>query len=189
MERCELSCVEKPCFCWGDDVYEPAEDTWLAWELLEELPYVGGLGVDVGAGSCALLNALKEKVDLAIGVDLNPCATKACRLCSSESVACDSLNCFRRPPRLAVANLPYLPCEDDPAVCWRWGKRVLEGLKVEEGGYLVLVWSSLTPKFELKGFEFLKLKEKSLGLETLYGGVFRRASKEDPSRASRRGML
>ncbi|NPA84468.1 MAG: hypothetical protein GXO07_00495 [Crenarchaeota archaeon] len=183
--RCELVCSESPCFCWGD-AYPPAEDTWLAWELLERLPRVGGLGADVGAGSCALMNVLKEKVDFAVGIDVNPCAAEACRRCSFEALLCDSLTCLRRPVRLAVANLPYLPCADDPATCWEWGKRVLRGLRVEEGGYLVLVWSSLTPGFELEGFELIELREVKLGFETLYGGIFRRASRAAPSRPSTR---
>ena len=169
---CELVCVRNPCFCWGDDVYEPAEDTWLAWELLEELPYLGGLGVDVGTGSCALMNIISEKVDFAIGIDVNPCSAKACKACSFESLVCDSSTCLRKEANLAVSNLPYLPCEDDPATCWAWGERLLRGLRVAKGGYLVLVWSSLTPTFNLEGFKLLKLKKRELGMETIYAGLF-----------------
>jgi len=171
---CDLVCNKDPCFCWDDEVYAPAEDTWLAWRLLEGLPEVGGLGVDVGTGSCVLMNVLARKVDFAIGIDINPCAAKACKLCSFEAALCNSTSCLSRPADLAVANLPYLPCEDDPATCWKWGREVLEHLKVKKGGYLVLVWSSLTPEFELRGYEALRVEEVSLGFETLRGAVFRR---------------
>ncbi len=171
---CDLVCVREPCFCVGDDVYSPAEDTWLAWRLVESLPYLGGLGADVGCGSCALLNVISEKVEVALGIDLNPCAAKACKLCSREALVCDSATCLRKPLRLAVANLPYLPCDDDLVTCDRFAPRVLEGLRVEEGGYLVLVYSSLTsfdPLSSLKGFEVVKREEVSLGFETLIGVI------------------
>ncbi len=160
--------------CWGSGIYEPAEDTWLAWKLLEELPRVGGLGVDVGTGSCVLANVLAKKVDLVIGIDINKMATKACRRCKVEALLCDSMTCLRRGANVAVANLPYLPCEDDEAVCWKWGLRVLKGIKVVKGGYLVLVWSSLTPQNPLElldGFETLKVVRESYGLEDLIGAV------------------
>jgi len=173
---CELICVEDPCFCWDDDVYKPAEDTWLAWELVEELPYLGGVGVDVGCGSAALLNVVSEKVDRAIGVDLNICAVKACKRCSFEALLCNSMSCLRE-ASLVVANLPYLPCSDDMAVCERWLPDVMKGLRVKENGYLVLVYSSLTtlnPLSYLKEFEIVKERRIRLGLESLIGVVLKR---------------
>jgi len=160
--------------CWGDEIYEPAEDTWLAWKLVESLPKLGGLGFDVGTGSCALSNVIAEKVDLVFGIDVNPYAAMACRLCGKESMVCDSMNCLRKGGDLVVANLPYLPCDDDEAVCWKWGLKVLRGLKVKRGGYLVIVWSTLTPQNPLEfleGFELVHLTTKSLGFEELIGAV------------------
>jgi len=169
-----LKCIDEPCMCWGDDVYEPSEDSWLAWELVEGLPEVGGIGADVGTGSCVLSNIISEKVDFVVALDVNPYAARACRFCKVEALLCNSMTCFRKGVNLVVANLPYLPCEDDRAVCWKWGLEVLKGIKVLKGGYLVLVWSSLTPKNPLsllRGFETVKLKRVSLGFEELIGAV------------------
>ncbi|UXD21182.1 methylase [Ignicoccus pacificus DSM 13166] len=174
--NCDLVCVEEPCFCWDDSVYKPAEDTWLAWELVEELPYVGGLGVDVGCGSGALLNVISKKVERVVGVDLNPCAVKACKSCGFEALLCSSMSCLREAD-LVVANLPYLPCSDDMSVCESYLPQVLEGLKVKENGYLILIYSSLTtidPLRMLKGFRMVMERKVNMGMEELIGMVLRR---------------
>ncbi len=160
--------------CWGSDVYKPAEDTWLAWRLIEELPRVGGVGVDVGTGSCVLTNIIAQKVDFVLATDINPLAINVCKRCGVEAVLCDSMTCFRKDVNLVVANLPYLPCKDDVAICWKWGLRVLKGIRVVKNGYLVLVWSSLTPQNPLEiltSFEPLKVVKEDYGFEELMGAV------------------
>ncbi len=168
--------MKEPCFCWGDDVYQPAEDTWFAWELVDELPYLGGLGVDVGCGSGALLNVIKMKVNKVIGVDLNRCSALACKRCNFEAIVCNSMSCLRE-AELAVANLPYLPCSDDMATCESWLPDVINNIRIRRGGYLILVYSTLTtlnPLDMLDDFEVISIRRKELGLEELIGVTLRK---------------
>jgi len=168
--------VTNPCFCWNDEVYQPAEDSWLAWKALEELPYVGGVGVDVGCGSGILLNVLKEKVDRVIGVDINECAARACKKCGFEVLMCNSMSCLRE-ARLVVSNLPYLPCSDDPITCDAYAIEVIKELRVRSGGFLVLIYSSLTsfnPLDLLEDYKLVNKIKKILGFEELIAVTLRK---------------
>ena len=178
----ELKCVKDPCFCWNEEVYKPSEDTWFLWEAIEALPYIGGLGIEIGCGSGALLNVISKKVDKVIGIDLNPISAKACKLCDFEVLVCNSMSCIGRGANLVVSNLPYLPCEDDPAVCDKWAGEILRFLNVKEGGLLVLLYSSLTSIdvrkwVEERTFEIIETKRRSLGLEDLMIIISRKRSR------------
>lgn len=132
---CNLTCVKDPCFCWNEEVYQPSEDTWFLWEVIEDLPYVGGLGVEIGCGSGVLLNVISKKVEKVIGIDLMECAVKACKSCGFEAIRCNSMSCVRD-ANLVVSNLPYLPCEDDIATCDKWAKEALRFVRVRKGGLI-----------------------------------------------------
>ncbi len=117
-----------------DNVYEPAEDSWLTLETAEELlarlrskPII----VDVGAGTGVIGLGLASGASYVVAIDVNPCAV----LCSLEScrasslghlvdvVQCDNITCLRRTwsrPLLIVYNTPYLPTEDSDLLGLSW---------------------------------------------------------------------
>jgi len=151
-------------------VYEPAEDTWLAWGMVEKLLSSRRFRVcvDVGTGTGALAAACMRRVPLVAATDINPCAA----ICAHRNlsalgpaavagvVQCDTVSCLRCPleEALLVYNTPYLPPpgEGEPRshplleASWSGGlpvvreaARLLAGC-AGRGSCVVLVYSSLT---------------------------------------------
>ncbi len=151
-------------------VYEPAEDTWLAWSLVEELLASRRFRVciDVGTGTGALAAACLAKVQAVAATDVNPCAAACAHANLSRlgpaTVAgvaqCDTLTCIRCPLEhaLLVYNTPYLPPPggDEPRshplleASWSGGLPVVREAAARlagcagPGSCVVLVYSSLT---------------------------------------------
>lgn len=150
-------------------VYEPAEDTWLAWGLVERLASSRGFRVcvDVGTGTGALATACLGKIPVIVATDVNPCAAgcahgnlSALGPAALAGVAqCDTVSCLRCPLEraLLVYNTPYLPpAEEGPSshplleASWSGGLPVVREAAASlagcagPGSCVVLVYSSLT---------------------------------------------
>jgi release factor glutamine methyltransferase len=149
-----------------DEVYEPAEDTFLFAENL----YVseGERVLDLGTG-CGMLGILAaKKANEVVAVDLNPYAIR----CAKENSALNSVRCkmffvqaslFTAlksyvPFDLILFNAPYLPSEEGEASSWigrSWagganGREVVDRFIAEAPTYLkphgrvLLMQSTLT---------------------------------------------
>ncbi|BEP18123.1 methyltransferase [Pyrofollis japonicus] len=147
------------------NVYEPAEDTFLAIKAIEKLGKedIGPeLCVDIGAGTGILgIYCLRMFEKYGISIDINPCAIECIRLNIRELgldayvdiVQCDNMTCLRstRKPAIIVYNTPYLPVSDEGLIGLSWSgglreaKRALALFLEKFGkGCLVLVYSSLS---------------------------------------------
>jgi len=144
-------------------VYEPAEDTWLALEAVEELVRENSvyLCVDVGAGTGVLGLRCSMHSGYTILIDVSPCAVYCSRLNSRrmgvdalvDVVQCDNISCIRCPGResVFVYNTPYLPVEDEglEGLAWSGGIREARRLAGQASACtglscVVLVYSSLS---------------------------------------------
>ena len=110
----------------NDDVYEPAEDTFLFAKNLNVKD--GELVLDVGTG-CGMLGILAaKKADSVVAVDLNPFAIRCAKenstlngtrgkiyfVQASLFTALNPFICFD----LILFNAPYLPSEEGELVSW-----------------------------------------------------------------------
>ncbi len=108
-----------------DDVYEPAEDSFLFAENLNVKQ--GQVVLDLGTGSGILAVTAAEKAQSVLAVDLNPyavrCAKENARLNKAYNVAFLQGDLFRAFADgvkfdLVLFNAPYLPSEDGEAETW-----------------------------------------------------------------------
>jgi release factor glutamine methyltransferase len=164
-----------------EDVYEPAEDTFLFAENLNVKE--GELVLDVGTG-CGLLGILAaKKASSVLAIDLNPYAIR----CAKENSA---LNGVRNKMgfvqaslftalnlnvkfNLILFNAPYLPSKEDEVASWierSWagganGREVIDGFisevpaHLKPNGHVLLMQSTLTGVEEtIRGFNTQGLK-------------------------------
>lgn len=93
-------------------IYSPREDTYVTLKLISRLNKRFNICIDVGAGSCALSDALTRLCKLVVAIDVNPYACTACR---KHDVFCShGLSAVTRAD-LIVSNPPYLPPEEPPS--------------------------------------------------------------------------
>ena len=155
-------------------VYEPAEDTWLAYRLLSKAckEVNADLCIDVGTGTGVLgLFCANSCTDIRriIATDINPCALYCAKSGFKRNgldflldiVQCDKTSCLRGfsgvESAIIVYNTPYLPdrdeCQDtiDCLYSLSWSGGISEALEVLREvnrltvrGCAVLVFSSLS---------------------------------------------
>ncbi len=177
-----------------ETVYEPAEDTKLILEALEELSPEGKLAADVGCGSGILSIYLARSFERVIGMDVNPDALSALRENASLNevsdkilmVCSDVISPLRVKLDLAVFNPPYLPesprKEDLLTYSWCGGRRGREVLDrfllqvrdaVRDGGHVIFLQTERNgvPETETLlsslGFRGQILKERKLYFDRL----------------------
>ncbi|MBP7071495.1 MAG: methyltransferase [Methanothrix sp.] len=116
------------CDCISDEVYPPAEDTYLLLRaaLAEARPWDRTL--EIGCGSGALALELSSRVQCLIATDINPHALRATRARAGE-VALVRADLFRGIGArfdLILFNPPYLPFRPEER-SGRWIDRALDG--------------------------------------------------------------
>jgi len=144
-----------------DEVYRPAEDSYLLAETALERVEPDSLVLDVGTGSGYVGWRLREEAGAqVVGVDVNPAATARARERGLDVVQGDLVSPFRRRTFDVVCfNPPYLPAPpgggwDDPMEAaltgGETGREVIErfladaGRLLVPGGELLLLVSTLT---------------------------------------------
>ena len=140
-----------------EDVYEPAEDTWMLYRLIEALRKRYTVCIDVGTGTGVLAAVLKKLCSYVVAVDVSPCAVT----CSSkiideriDLVQCDTVTCIRGDAAtLIVFNAPYLPGQPGSIaeLGWHGGAEILEQVLRALSGWrrcweLLVTVSSVSPE-------------------------------------------
>jgi release factor glutamine methyltransferase len=115
----------KHVFLVDENVYEPAEDSFLFAENLEVKEGDRVLDIGTGCGLQAILTA--EKASEVVAVDINPyavhCAKQNAKLSACDKIAfvrCDLFTALREDPRfdLILFNAPYLPKDENEPDSW-----------------------------------------------------------------------
>jgi len=180
-----------------EDVYEPAEDTFLAADILVQIVVDGDTLLDVGTGCGILAIVAARKAKKVIATDVNPHAVKCARLNAKvngvtpkmEVRIGDLFQPIRKTERFdaIVFNAPYLPsspCEQRTWIGRSWaggptGRQLIDQFIAQAGRYLkrngkiLLVQSSLTnieetlEKFLQAGLEAQVIAEKKVDFETI----------------------
>jgi release factor glutamine methyltransferase len=178
-----------------NEVYEPAEDTFLIAENLKVNASDEVLDLGTGCGILSILSAQKAKT--VVAVDVNPEAVRCTRLNAKENGVSDKVEVVRGdlfgPLKkgslfdVVLFNAPYLPTEREKPSSWidyawsggkkgrelidRFIKHVFRHLKHE--GRILLVQSTLSDvnetleKFMKQGFEATIIAEKKVAFETI----------------------
>lgn len=177
------------------NVYEPAEDTFLAADNLVVNENDRVLDVGTGCGILAILAA--KKAEKVVATDINPHAVRCARRNAEVNTVADRLdvrrgNLFEPLNRsekfsLIIFNAPYLPSTTTESRSWlgrAWaggstGRQVIDQFITgvpryfAKKGRILLVQSSLANvdetlrKFQEKGFNALIIAEKKVSFETI----------------------
>ncbi len=171
------------------DVYEPAEDTFLLYEAIQnEVKGKVESALDMGTGSGFLAKLLLKKAGKVTAVDKDPEAIRYARksLKKAELIESDLFRNVKGKYDLITFNPPYLPQDS-----WRFGKedhtiggkegyetvvRFIKQLRkhLKKGGICLLLISSLTKPRKVEeyiseaGLSFRVVSRKRLFFETLY---------------------
>jgi len=148
-----------------DQVYEPAEDTFLLRDaaLAEVRP--DDRVLEVGCGSGAVAAALLGRAASVVATDINPHAVRAARALGVETARTDLAAGLRGPFDLVVFNPPYLPTAPEERID-DWleyaldggptGRETIERFAADVGrvlaryGRILLLVSSLTGPAEVQ---------------------------------------
>jgi release factor glutamine methyltransferase len=180
-----------------EEVYKPAEDTFLMADYLAQSVKETDIVLDMGTG-CGMLAVIAAKKALkVVATDLNPHAVECARLniktnnvSSKVDVRLGDL--FELIPKtekfdLIVFNAPYLPSESDEKKTWvgrAWaggptGRQIIDKFidevpqHLKENGRILLAQSTLAKvektitKFSRAGFEASVVAEKKFPFETI----------------------
>jgi release factor glutamine methyltransferase len=165
-----------------EDVYRPAEDSYLMAKHVKLLVSGNVLDMGTGSGIQAVTAAMKLEVDSVLAVDINPSALRETRSRSDNAGVSGKLS-FLHSDLFSnvkgrydwiIFNSPYLPPEGEADEhAWAGGAGLIERFlsearnHLEPGGSILLIYSSLSEP-DLSGFEVGLLEEIGLFFEKLY---------------------
>jgi len=154
-----------PAPCDNEDVYQPAEDTYLLLRVALAEAGPGTLALEIGCGSGFISKELGAKVARLIATDVNPHAVRAARARGIEVIRADLFRGIKGKFDLILFNPPYLPTQPKERT-GQWidyaldggesGRqtvdRFIEGLAwhLRPGGRALLLISSLTGLTEVQ---------------------------------------
>jgi len=180
-----------------EDVYEPAEDTFLVADTLASIVEEGDIVLDIGTGCGILAIIAARRAKKVIATDMNPSAVKCARLNArinkvSNKIKVRQGNLFqpiRKTERfnVIVFNAPYLPSSPHEQRTWierSWaggptGRKLIDQFIIEAPRYLkrrgkiLLVQSSLAnidktlERFRKANLEAQVIAEKKVAFETI----------------------
>jgi release factor glutamine methyltransferase len=159
------------------EVYLPSEDTATLARVLRS--YRGGICLEIGFGSGAVLQSLTPRFEMVVGTDVLSVVQAVAAKGDSEVVLADRATCFRAGVfDLVVFNPPYLPSEtiEDRAVDGGEGGLQVplafleEGLRVlKQDGAVVLLLSDEADLDEFRRLcEARRLKVEEKGRTDLF---------------------
>jgi release factor glutamine methyltransferase len=180
-----------------EDVYEPAEDTFLIADSLAQIVKEGTTVLDVGTGCGILAIVAAKKAEKVIATDVNPHAVKCARLNAKINGVAPKIyirlgDLFQPVQKtesfdVIVFNAPYLPSSQREQRTWlgrAWaggptGRQLIDRFIVEAPHYLkrngriLLVQSSLAntdetlEKFRKASLKAQVIAEKKVSFETI----------------------
>jgi len=165
-----------------EDVYRPAEDSYLMAKHVELLVSGNVLDMGTGSGIQAVTAAMKLDVDSVLAVDINPSAIREARNRSDNAgvfgklsfLCSDLFDEVKGRYDWIIFNSPYLPSEGEADEhAWAGGAELIERFlseaqdHLEPEGSILLIYSSLSEP-DLSGFEVELLEENGLFFEKLY---------------------
>jgi release factor glutamine methyltransferase len=109
-----------------DQVYEPAEDTFLLRDAAIAEVRPDDRVLEVGCGSGAVSAALIGRAERVVATDINPHAVRAARGRGVETVRTDLMAGVRGPFDLVLFNPPYLPTQPEERID-DWLEYALDG--------------------------------------------------------------
>jgi release factor glutamine methyltransferase len=165
-----------------DDVYRPAEDSYLLATYVESLVSGNVLDLGTGSGIQAVTAALKPEVESVLAVDINPEALR-----ESEKRVIDAGVSGKVSFLLSdlfdevngrydwiIFNSPYLPSDGEADEhAWAGGAELIERFlggardHLEPGGSILLIYSDLSEP-DISGYKLDLLEEMGLFFEKLY---------------------
>ena len=178
-----------------NEVYEPAEDTFLIAENLHTKPNDIVLDLGTGCGILAILAASKAR--RVIATDINPYAVRCAKLNAKINKVSDKIEFLCgdlfKPMRqkeefdLIFFNAPYLPTEKDEPTDWidytwtggRSGRKVIDQFIIfapkylKSNGKILLVQSSLSnvdktiKRLERQGLRTKIMEKKKIAFEEI----------------------
>ena len=165
-----------------EDVYRPAEDSYLLSKYVWALVSGNVLDMGTGSGIQAVTSAMKPEVVSVLAVDINSEALKEAEKRSVSAGVSGKISFL--PSNLfdevngrydwIIFNSPYLPSEGEAdEYVWAGGSELIERFlteardHLEPGGSILLIYSNISEP-DMNGYEVDMLEEMRLFFEKLY---------------------
>ena len=110
----------------NEEVYQPAEDTYLLLGAAQSEARPEDLALEIGCGSGFISQELGAKVARLLATDINPHAVRAARARGIEVIRADLLRGIKGKFDLILFNAPYLPTEPEERT-GQWIDYALDG--------------------------------------------------------------
>jgi len=161
----------------ADEVYKPAEDSFLLADAAVRDAREGMRVLEVGTGTGFVSAVLKANVNVElVATEINPYAARCARSNGIEVIRTDMFRGLKSGPcfDLIIFNPPYLPTPDEEKVPgWlnyafdggRDGRTAVEHFLDEVCEYLVPDGMILILVSSLTGIEYVKTKMESMGFD------------------------